>query len=151
MSESIHIFICDDDPDEELFIQFALQAIHLQFSLRAFNKCSDLLRALCWEDVLPDLIILDINMPGQNGLSCLEEIRSKTFTNKIPVIIYSTSALSKEVEYSFLHGASLFLKKSHSQKELEQKFEQIFRANKSQLLSPSRENFFLGSPSEIHS
>jgi CheY-like chemotaxis protein len=130
---------------------FALQAIHLRFSLRTFARSSDLLHALFWENALPDVIIPDINMPEQNGLSCLKEIRNNLFLSEIPVIIYSTSSLSKDVEYSFLHGASLYLKKTHSQEELEKRFEQIFEIDKSQLLFPSRENFFLGSPSDIRS
>lgn len=40
-------------------------------------------------EITPDLIILDILLPGEDGLEILAEIKSNTFTEKIPVIIVS--------------------------------------------------------------
>ena len=143
MSEFIQIFLCDDDPDEALFFESALQAIHLCYTLISFDKSSEFLHFLLNGHVLPDIIILDLNMPGQNGLECLEEIRKKPTLAAVPVIIYSTSALSKDVDSAFRCGASLYMKKTHSLKGLQQKLQQILIMDKSKLISPSRENFFI--------
>lgn len=143
MSEFIQIFLCDDDPDEALFFESALQAIHLSYTLISFYKSSEFLHFLFNGNVFPDIIILDLNMPEQNGMECLKEIRKKPSLANVPVIINSTSALSKDVDSAFRCGASLFMMKTYSQKDLRQKLQQILVMDRSKLISPSRENFFV--------
>jgi CheY-like chemotaxis protein len=143
MSEFIQIFLCDDDPDEALFFESALQAIHLGYTLTSFDESSEFLHFLFNGHVFPDIIILDLSMPKQNGLECLQEIRKKPSLANVPVIINSTSALSKDVDSAFRCGASLFMMKTCSLKDLQQKLQQILIMDKSRLISPSRENFFI--------
>jgi CheY-like chemotaxis protein len=43
-------------------------------------------------DDLPCLIILDINMPGMNGVQVLEEIKKDKILASLPLVVYSTSS-----------------------------------------------------------
>lgn len=66
---------------------------------------------------LPQLIILDLNMPRKSGLEALEELKQNNTLRKIPVIIFSTSQATKDVERAYELGASCFVSKPNSLEE----------------------------------
>jgi len=114
------IFIVDDDPDDrqlilDAFLEnnsaidyvFIEDGIHLIDTLNATEP-----------EHFPTLILLDLNMPGMMGLHVLKEIReNKNFTH-IPTIILTTSTFAQDEHSSYKLGASCFLKKPQSYKEL---------------------------------
>ena len=67
---------------------------------------------------LPDVIFLDLNMPGMNGKQCLAELKRTPSLQHIPVIIYSTSSDKKEIRETMQMGALYFLIKKSSFREL---------------------------------
>lgn len=66
---------------------------------------------------LPQLIILDLNMPRKSGLEALEELKADDILRKIPVVIFSTSKASKDVERAYELGASCFVSKPNTLEE----------------------------------
>jgi len=54
----------------------------------------------------PALILLDLNLPGQNGRELLTEIRSDARLRSIPVVILTTSKHRRDVEWCYEHGAN---------------------------------------------
>ncbi len=60
----------------------------------------------------PDIIILDILLPGKNGFEILEEIKSKEETKNIPVIILSNFGQKEEIEKGLTLGAEKYLVKA---------------------------------------
>jgi signal transduction histidine kinase/CheY-like chemotaxis protein len=60
-------------------------------------------------DERPDAIILDLNMPGMNGMEVLEKLRSREETRTLPVVIYTSKTLSQNerVQIEQLHAALL--------------------------------------------
>ncbi len=66
---------------------------------------------LLHESAVPDLIVLDINMPRKSGKQCLQEIRNLALYNKVPIIIFSTSKNIKDKEFCLGNGASKFYTK----------------------------------------
>jgi CheY-like chemotaxis protein len=72
------------------------------------------MRALSNLRDLPQLIILDLNMPRKSGLEALEELKQDDTLRKIPVVIFSTSDTLKDVERAYELGASCFVSKPNS-------------------------------------
>ncbi|MEJ7676310.1 MAG: response regulator [Segetibacter sp.] len=66
---------------------------------------------------LPQLILLDLNMPRKNGLEALKELKQDDALRKIPVVIFSTSQASKDVEKAYELGASCFISKPNTLEE----------------------------------
>lgn len=64
------------------------------------------------EDKKPDLIFLDILLPGMNGYEILERLKSSDDTKNIPVIILSNFGQKSEVEKGIKLGAERFLIKA---------------------------------------
>ena len=83
----------DDSDDQKLFIDF-LQNRKDLLILPIVENGARLLEVMQSMNVdeLPDLIILDQNMPQKNGLQTLEDLKSDAHFSSIPVVIYSTYA-----------------------------------------------------------
>ena len=60
---------------------------------------------------LPDLIILDVNLPKINGHEVLEYIKEKEGLKQIPVIMLSTSSAEKDILLSYKNHANCFITK----------------------------------------
>jgi CheY-like chemotaxis protein len=57
------------------------------------------------------LLILDINMPGINGLQVLSRLKSSEVTRNIPIIILTTASEQREAEYCYELGCNVFITK----------------------------------------
>ena len=67
-----------------------------------------------WETIkreLPDLIILDLTMPGLDGFDILKFVRSNQDTNHIPIVVLTGKDTMGEVEKAFASGANDYIKK----------------------------------------
>ena len=67
---------------------------------------------------LPDLILLDINLPGMDGYEVLKRLRSKASSKDIPVVALSANAMSKDIENSKKAGFNGYITKPVNVKEL---------------------------------
>jgi CheY-like chemotaxis protein len=57
------------------------------------------------------LMILDINMPGINGLQVLSRLKSSEVTRNIPIIILTTATEEREADYCYELGCNVFITK----------------------------------------
>lgn len=69
----------------------------------------------------PEMILLDINLPGMNGFEILQYVRTKTAYKHIPVIMFTSSDDLMDIEKSYEFGANAYLIKPanlHSLREV---------------------------------
>ncbi len=108
------ILVCDDEPHIVRLIQVRLE--------RAGHKvlpCFDGKAALehAREDK-PDLIILDLMMPGLTGMQVLKRLTSDPVTAGVPVVMLSVCSEDKEVFEAYKNGAYSYLTKPFNPMEL---------------------------------
>lgn len=60
----------------------------------------------------PDILLLDINMPGRNGHDVLQDVKSDPELQHLPVIVLSGSFLEKEVQTSYASLANAYVVKA---------------------------------------
>lgn len=73
----------------------------------------------------PDLILLDIKLPGMDGIEVLKRIKTHQVLKKIPVIMLTTSKREEDIAESYLNYANSYLTKPVGFKEFESKVMQI--------------------------
>ena len=110
------IFLADDDADDRLLFAEALHKIDSSAILTQAEDGKRLMDILNISlNPLPDVIILDINMPKLSGFDCLEKIRSDTGNLKnAPVIILSTCNSTITMEKAKKLGATFYAVKPNS-------------------------------------
>lgn len=114
----LHILLVDDDAvDRELFID-AIGLAGRSYVVSEAGNGEEALAFLNNAEELPELIILDLNMPVKDGRETLREIKAHPVFRSIPVCIMSTSSASFDVLNAYDNGASLFLVKPLDFKQL---------------------------------
>jgi CheY-like chemotaxis protein len=71
------------------------------------------------------LILLDIKLPGINGIEVLKQIKEDPKLKKIPVIMLTTSGREEDIDNSYEHYANSYLTKPVGFKEFEEKIMQL--------------------------
>ncbi len=111
---SCTILVVDDEPANVFLLTSILE--HNNFNVDSVSdgkKCMEYL-----EKNLPDVILLDIMMPGITGIEVLNKITSHKNLKDIPVIMVSSKTSSKDVEEALNQGAIDYLKKPIDEIEL---------------------------------
>jgi two-component system, OmpR family, alkaline phosphatase synthesis response regulator PhoP len=101
------VLIADDDPDILKVVAANLEAegIDVEAVSNGFEAQARALRTS------PDLIILDISMPGRTGLEVMETLRSHPETKDIPVVFLTARASDSDVWEGWKSGAAYYLTK----------------------------------------
>jgi CheY-like chemotaxis protein len=61
--------------------------------------------------LVPDFVILDLNLPKKDGRALLAEVKTDTFLRKIPIAIFSTSEAQQDITRSYELGANCYVSK----------------------------------------
>lgn len=112
------ILYADDDNDDRELLSEAFNQIDPSISCLVASDGKEALDMLNKNNDLPDFIFLDINMPVMDGKTCLEELKKNKRLRNIPVVIYSTTRNTHEINQFYDLGASSFIHKPASFNEL---------------------------------
>jgi signal transduction histidine kinase/DNA-binding LacI/PurR family transcriptional regulator/AraC-like DNA-binding protein len=88
------LWLIDDDPQALAYYQTLLHGLQPAICVRPFQGGAEALRLLAEET--PDLVVLDLMMPGVDGFEVLAQLRAREQTRLIPVIVLSGKMLSYE-------------------------------------------------------
>ena len=112
------ILLIEDNSDDIYLIGIALKELNINHSLKVINNGKVALDFLINQkknnNFLPDLILLDINLPMINGLDVLKKIKINKNTSNIPTVIFTSSDSALDVNYSYRTGADLFVRKPNN-------------------------------------
>jgi DNA-binding response OmpR family regulator len=73
----------------------------------------------------PDLVILDVILPGQSGFELCRELKTNANTQGIPVVICSTKGTDADKLWGSMLGADAYIPKPVDQKKLMQTIQQL--------------------------
>jgi len=105
-----YIYLADDDEDDRSFFSEAIGEIDPSVILKQASDGMQLMEIIHnLSDPLPDIIFLDINMPGINGFECLQEIRKlEGAIHEVRIIILSTSNDPENIDKALRLGATFY-------------------------------------------
>ena len=121
MSGVKRILIVDDDA----FIRRPLELILREegYDPATAVDAEDGIRQIA--DRLPDLIVLDIMMPGKDGFTLCEELRRDARTARIPIVLLSAKGRGHDRERGLAAGATDFMTKPYSPHELKRRVREL--------------------------
>jgi CheY-like chemotaxis protein len=108
--------MADDDEDDQLILTDAIRNQYkTQVRISAVANGAELLltlhRTATAGEALPDVIMLDINMPVLDGLETLRQIKNNPLIRHIPVYIVTTLRNMDKLDMSLMQGAANFFTK----------------------------------------
>lgn len=117
------IYIVEDDKNIQEIESYALKGNG--FDVRAFDDSRSFDKGI--SDMLPDMILLDIMLPGEDGLSILRRIRANSATKDIPVIMITAKTSEIDTVKGLDGGADDYITKPFGVMELISRVKAIFR------------------------
>lgn len=116
MSSAQEVLLVDDNPADIALIQEALARSERHSKI---SSVADGEQAVAFlfrrgpyaNQVRPNLVILDLNLPKKDGRAVLKEVKSDADLRKIPVIIFSSSQANDDIAKSYQLGANCYVSK----------------------------------------
>jgi CheY-like chemotaxis protein len=105
------VVMADDDDDDCLLAKDAFEESGVEGVLLCVEDGLELLGFLSRSDLLPALILLDLNMPRKDGRQALKEIKAIPALQNIPIVVFTTSREASDVAHTRELGANSFITK----------------------------------------
>lgn len=107
----VHILLVEDNEGDIILTKEALKEAKIKNAITVARDGQEALDILNTAQDLPDLILLDINLPKVNGLEVLSSVKSNDRLKSIPVIMLSTSSSERDITISYNNYANCFITK----------------------------------------
>lgn len=111
-------YAIEDNPDDVVFLERAFESSCCE--LQVFGDAPEAVRALTNPDMpYPDVLLVDIKLPGVTGVDLIRAVRNHEQTKTIPVIVLSSSSFQEDIADAYAAGASSYIIKPDDYADLE--------------------------------
>lgn len=117
------IYIVEDDRNIQEIEMIALK--NSNYLVQAFDRAGSFYKKL--DEVLPDLILLDIMLPDEDGNQIIRKLRNDPRTRRVPVIMVTAKTTEMDMVKSFDNGADDYIRKPFSVMELLSRIRALLR------------------------
>lgn len=125
MEKSLKILLVEDNLIEIMKMKRTLSLLKLKHTLHEAKNGEEALSFLEDRSHIPDIILLDLNMPKINGIEFLRILKSKDDLKHIPTIILTTSSNQKDLLECYRTGMSGYILKPLKYEEYVKKIEVV--------------------------
>ena len=108
------ILVVDDNADSVMILRTILEGSG--FSVLTALSGAEALEHLARQ--VPDLVLLDVMMPGMSGYTVLDKIKETHATSRVPVILITAKVQDEDVLTGYQHGADYYITKPCTAKQL---------------------------------
>lgn len=122
-SKKLKVLLIEDDAIEVMKLKRAIKKLEMQHDLIEAKNGEEALTILKDENVVPDIIFLDLNMPRINGIEFLKILKEDEVLRYLPTIILTTSSNRKDVLECYKHGVAGYILKPLKYEDYVQKIE----------------------------
>ena len=125
MTNVLKILLIEDDMIEIMKFNRAVSSLKLNHKIIEANNGEDALKILDKKEELPDIILLDLNMPKINGIEFLDILKKDDVLKYIPTIILTTSSNQKDLLECYRIGIAGYVLKPLKYEEYVTKIERL--------------------------
>ena len=111
MKKPLDILLIEDDIDDVDLLKDALHENNVHYKMEVImegDKVNGYLKAV---KKLPEIIVMDLNLPKAGGKEILQNIKSSCALTAIPIVVLTTSSSKDDIEYCTQLGISKFITK----------------------------------------
>ena len=107
-ADQLNVLVIDDDPDvRNLLVEIIMRKQHQVIAVESAEEGLDLVQG----DFLPDLVLMDIQLPGMDGLTATRILREIESMRGVPIIALTSFAMEGDRERCLVAGCSGYLTK----------------------------------------
>jgi CheY-like chemotaxis protein len=110
MKKPLDILLIEDDIDDVDLLKEALSDNNVQYQMEVIMEGDKVYPYLEGSKQLPEIIVMDLNLPKIDGKEILQEIKSSPYT-AIPIVVLTTSSAKEDIDYCTSLGISKFITK----------------------------------------
>ncbi|WP_055447643.1 response regulator [Lacinutrix mariniflava] len=125
MVKKLKILLIEDDMIEIMKLNRTISRLKLDHTIVEANNGEEALEVLEQKDNLPDIILLDLNMPKINGIEFLKILKADDVLKYIPTIILSTSNNKKDLLECYKTGVAGYVIKPLKYEDYVSKIEKL--------------------------
>ncbi len=111
MKKQLHILLIEDDPDDVELLETAFKDRDESAQFTVIAQGDKVLPFLSDCETLPDLLLLDLNLPKVHGREVLASIKAHDAYKGLPVIILTTSSAQTDIDFCLNAGADYYFTK----------------------------------------
>jgi CheY-like chemotaxis protein len=105
------ILVVEDIGSDAILLREALRDAGLADDLVYANDGASALELLQSDGPLPQLVLLDLNLPGVSGHEVLDRVRADPRLEQLPIVVLTTSGAPKDVAFAYAHRANAYVRK----------------------------------------
>ncbi len=132
------IYLLEDDSTIQNFVLYTLQ--NTGYEAEGFERPSDFWRKI--EERVPDLLLLDIMLPEEDGIEILKKLRADKRTRKLPIILLTAKSTEYDKVIGLDSGADDYVAKPFSMMELMSRIKALLR--RSEMTEEKEDSFKIG-------
>ena len=109
-----HVLLIEDEPNIIEAIQFILSRDGWRVSTHSDGTDA----AAVVRQMAPDVVVLDVMLPGRSGFEILQELRGDAATKALPILMLTAKSQGRDREMAERYGASQFMTKPFANTEI---------------------------------
>lgn len=118
----ISILLVEDNQGDVILTQEALDENGINYIMKVASNGQEAIDFLIHDNLNPEIIFMDINLPLKNGFEILERIKTEDTTRHIPVIMLTTSSAPGDIKKAYSLHANSYICKANDPEELIRSF-----------------------------
>jgi len=111
MNRHANILLVEDNQTDAELIGEALKDSNIPHSLSVASNGEEAMRILNSTSELPDLVLLDLNLPKLSGIEVLQEIKNSIHLRTLPVVVLTNSQSEKDVIQAYQNHCNAYIRK----------------------------------------
>lgn len=114
--ETPRVVAVEDNPADSRLVEEGVDAVEAELDLKIHDNGSKAVERLVAIEpetpaAHPDLVFLDLNLPGKSGFEVLSDIRNETAFQNVPVVVVSSSENSDDITRAYEMSANAYVVK----------------------------------------